>query len=400
MQITKTVSSFGGSLISLKKEASGYPTTLTAHVAPAILEGVERLKEEPIFGNVDFERINIYDFLTKISFEGSAGQRTAVAACMTPAAAMSLPGIWDTAKANSKSYEIVDKLLQVNIQSLAAHYGVEFRGEIGSVTQTILREFGGLSPLDFLIFFERAKMGRYKTDMQHINVRGINFEFLQSWLTAYAEDRQAEWEALYASGKNRNDGEQREAGSANPAAMPDLVKQMQSAYEKRKAERDALRAMAVDIRIQWEKSATVEDRFRRMILNYLLFFKSDTIEKVVSDFNEMTQKKYGEGWEAYKFTEMNSVRVRVEKFKRQVSAESLLRVWVLAKFPDAEWTEIEMAIASILKTFKNTYTERYLPECIELNYPPLHEPDYVWQCALFEYRKHTGENPIYAIIFE
>ncbi len=73
---------------------------------------------------------------------------------------------------------------------LAESFGVQFQGDTEDLAEDLVEDFGGYSVLDFMIFFSRCKKSKYKNENQHINVRGINREFVYDWITQYDKEKE------------------------------------------------------------------------------------------------------------------------------------------------------------------------------------------------------------------
>jgi hypothetical protein len=76
------------------------------------------------------------------------------------------------------------------IDRLSKFFEKETMSSIEEVAWTIYGNYGYLSVEDFVKFFDFCKDKRYATDFQHIASKGINPEFLLSWLEAYAVERE------------------------------------------------------------------------------------------------------------------------------------------------------------------------------------------------------------------
>jgi len=131
-------------------------------------------------------------FIDLICLEGSTKQRNALARKLTIKDGLALESTEALInKANDKvvTMQIYDKCIADNIVLLAETFGCEFKGDLLDVADVLRNNYKYFSPLDWNLFFNYCKDGRYKTEYQNISVRGINLEFLNEWVKQYDGER-------------------------------------------------------------------------------------------------------------------------------------------------------------------------------------------------------------------
>jgi len=131
-------------------------------------------------------------FVETICLIGNAKQRNAIARKLTIKDGLSLQSVEATIL-NSNDIEgkaqIIDNSISANILSLCDSYGCDFKGDIDDVTDNLRNNYKYFSLLDWTLFFNYAKDGRYKSEFQNVSVRGINLEFLNDWIKQYDNQR-------------------------------------------------------------------------------------------------------------------------------------------------------------------------------------------------------------------
>ena len=107
-----------------------------------------------------------------------------------------LPEVKQLFSGNIDNWEVGKDFISAQIERLAGFMGCNVPGDVREVAEKILDSFGGLSPLDFIRFFEYCREGKFRKEFQHVSVRGINAEFLFDWLDDYCSERETVWLSL------------------------------------------------------------------------------------------------------------------------------------------------------------------------------------------------------------
>ena len=423
---------------------------------PSVIEAIGGAMKDPILAEIDFSQKTAEQILSVVAFAGSPVQRAAMVQYLTPASALFFPGIYRLAMANNKSLKTAMDFLKMNMTSLAGHFGVQFSGDPDSVAYTIIRDFGGLSVADFMIFFERCKSGRYRQEYQHVASRGINYDFLKTWLDQYSEEREAarmEIHSQYSQPKNvDSEGsvspekirEEMEARRAAAALVRENRRQLQMKGEQIRADWEKEIYITQNIR-QWFKLVEVEqlemtdygermvkrrqevlcdekdtDAFRyedypirahrpggverlmkRELHEFVTFGDSELTKELFERLqNEIAAKYTGESnLEAYQVAELKALLNAVSQFRRQMNAGKLLNIHIQQLHPDATEDQIRKTVFKTMTDFEGIYFDEYLPNCIGENYPPLKLNEWIWQGVLYNYVKSGNDNPVKNLIF-
>lgn len=138
------------------------------------------------FNIMDFESAEAYALY--ILLNGTEVQTNALLKYIGLHSCLALPELKRT---DGTTPESAERFISREIDRLCEFFGVDFRGNKNVYVQSLLDNYGGLTYLDFSEFFSRCKQKVYANDFQSISSRGINAEFLNSWLDAFLEDRES-----------------------------------------------------------------------------------------------------------------------------------------------------------------------------------------------------------------
>jgi hypothetical protein len=133
--------------------------------------------------------ISPVDMVRAICFFGTQAQRARITALMEPKHALALNAIVNEVAGSSEMFKAMIEFLKSQLQSLADFYGCQVAGNIGDMADTIFETHCDLSVLDFVLFFQYVKQGRYSLEFQHVAVRGINMQFFNEWMAGYLDER-------------------------------------------------------------------------------------------------------------------------------------------------------------------------------------------------------------------
>jgi hypothetical protein len=159
------------------------------------LEGkFKALKSDIILSDAINRNTNIPldEFINMICTGGNTKQRNALARKLTIKDGLALESteaLINKAKDKVVTMQIYDKCIADNIVLLAETFGCEFKGDLLDVADVLRNAYKYFSLLDWNLFFNYCKDGRYKTEYQNISVRGINLEFLNEWVKQYDGER-------------------------------------------------------------------------------------------------------------------------------------------------------------------------------------------------------------------
>lgn len=424
-------------------------TTLAASATPALCAAMTSLSKDPVFSGVNLDSMTAAQLVTEVAFSGSGIERAAMARHLTPAAAYAFPDIHRMAMANSKSMAAALGFLEKSMLSLATHYGCQFTGDVKAIAYSMLQDFGGLSLADFLIFFEKAKAGKYKQDFQHIATRGINWDFLKTWLDCYLEEREAARLELRAQ-YDRPSPNAIEADRAKTEAAIKAARQ--SAFNEAERRR-VLEQKAQVFRDKWEseiyQSVMVRQWYKDVSVpvRRLDFENMDNppkdveyhkIEHLCTD-DDPARKRcesypmrvfHPEGlkrlmtriiYESVEFRDSQNTIETAAAFAAQnaehydvaakmavAQIKSLFNKWpaleilkthIRAKHPDAPEKQVTRTAHDAMSQMDGWYYSEYLPVCIEQERPAMYKAEFQANTALENFVKDGNENPITKILF-
>jgi hypothetical protein len=136
--------------------------------------------------------MSLDEFINNTCTGGSTKQRNALARKLSIKDGLALDSteaLINRAKDKAVAMQIYDKCVADNIILLAESFGCEFKGDLLDVADVLRNSYKYFSLLDWNLFFNYCKDGRYKTEYQNISARGINLEFLNEWIKQYDGER-------------------------------------------------------------------------------------------------------------------------------------------------------------------------------------------------------------------
>lgn len=389
-------------------------------VFPSLCDSVLKASTDAAFLGIDFSRYTPETFVVHVSLNGSPVQRAALARYLSPEAGYAFNGIFHHARTTDglkRAIEFIGKM----IKSLASHLGVQFSGELDSVSYTIIQDFGGLSFADFLIFFERCKAGQYRRDYQHVAARGVNYEFLRTWLDSYAEEREACRSSAYDQFR---EGRLLPGDETGKDAVQ-LAKENAEARKRREAYVIRVRSEAAEIRKAWldelfytevidgypmerEKPGASSRLLSRFLFEYVFASLENASELTVSTVEELKEQarvKYkgaSDDIEASVGAELKAILAELNSFKLAVKPFDLVTRGMCAQNPGKSGIAFEAEVgrlaANFLRETERAYYDEYLPDCIEVKYPALFLEEFLWKAAYVYYRSVSGKNPLLEIL--
>lgn len=423
-------------------------TTLAASATPALCAAMTSLSKDPVFSGVNLDSMSAAHLLTEVAFSGSGIERAAMARHLTPASAYAFPDIHRMAMANSKSMAAALGFLEKSMLSLAAHYGCQFTGDAKAIAYSVLHDFGGLSLADFLIFFEKAKAGKYKQDFQHIATRGINWDFLKTWLDCYLEEREAARLELRA----QYDRPAPNAIEADRAKTEAAIKAARQAAFNEAERRRVLEQRAQVFRDKWEMEVyqsvmvhqwykdtlvrvwngfsdltsppkdpeyiktetlcTDDDPARKRCESYpMRVFRPDGLKRLMTriiyesvEFRdsqntiETAAAFAAQNAEHYDAAAKMAV-AQIKSLFNKWPALEILKTHIRAKHPDAPEKRVTRTAHEAMTQMERWYYDEYLPVCIEQERPAMYKQEFQANTALENFVKDGNENPITKILF-
>ena len=418
----------------------------TETVTPALLAGLKEASKDPALYKVGFERKNPIQVVLEVAVSGDILQRGAMARYVPAGAARAFPSLYESVRKNATEMNITLKLIASQIRSLASHFGVSFHGDETSVASVIVQDYGGYSAVDLMIFFERAKSGIYKEEFQHISARGINYDFLKSWLNQYDVEREESYREIH-----------KQYGQPDGKIDPDLKSQIDKEfiridYEKRKS----IESQAADIRREWEselyevqvvrqwvakieveedhidektgdvrkvkrtkeilcdethsqrshyteypvnvfKADGAERMLKRLIYEYATFQDREKMQELFDKVISSAWKKFNNDPEMIQ-PEIKAIISRINSLCKVMTIKTLLTEILKKTYPEALEEQIRKTIYDIYIKYRALYFDVYLPDCIENKYPALDEREMIWQHVLRDYVNTGFKNPVIEIL--
>ena len=444
----------------VKVKADG-ARTLAESSVEAVAQALDGMIKDPVLSVFPFDQASFTEIVYRVIRSGTVLERSALAKYLTPKAACFFPSIERQIEGSFENLQAsIDQVLKPMFKILADHFGVTFNGDPDSVAYSILQEFGGLSIADLLIFFERAKTGRYRLEFQHIQTRGINADFLFSWLEQYVQEKTLEVEEMYQRFKYPDAGGNAEETNARQLAdirrgidqkakeREDLLSRARNArieyeaglYEsvvipqafKFQAEEvvkvdDAGPVVGPDgkpvlVRIQKEvicnsddpgvtrteilpfrilKEGAIDKLVKRAIFEFVTFGKAKETIELFELYKAKTWAKYEkEGNVADLVTiEFKYTLTQISALKRSLNLRDLIEASLQRQKIKGSPGQIRRYCNDTLRGFEDDYFAEYLPYCFRVNCPPMTKDEYSLS-VLLEYLVSIGDVNPFKMIFE
>lgn len=419
-------------------------------------ESLAGIMKDPVLSGFPFEKASFAEIVYRVIKSGTVFERSALGKHLTPKAASFFPSVRDQV---DKSFDVlqtsIEEIFKPMFRLLTDHYGVPFNGDQNSVAYTIINEYGGLSFADFLIFFERAKTGRYRQDYQHIATRGINADFLFSWLDQYVEEKTADVDEMYnrfkePSSKVKPDPfvaerlkKAREEKEVEERRRSDLENQAQairgkfesSLYEstvvtqwfkwstvevpkvddfgqvydgdgypvRTKIKQEIIcssddpdRGRSESLPFRVEKSGTVERLVKRAIFEFVTFRNSNETVRFYNEVKARIWEKYNgeENQNEHVEAEFKIILSTISSVKRVVTAEKLIEQDIVKRYPTAGAKQVAEYVSTTIRGFEDAYYTEYLPDCIAKDYPALKKVEFIYSAVLEVLVSHGLSNPV------
>lgn len=157
-----------------------------------------------------------------VMLKGTSSQKTALLKYVPMDCTFYFPDVKKMFSGNIEKWELGKDFITAQIEKLAGFLGCSTPGDVRDVSEKILEAFGGLTPVDFIRFFEYCREGKFRKEYQHISVRGVNAEFLFDWLNDYCEERDTVWLSMVRHVQSKA---AERAGLVDGVAMPNEIKQ-------------------------------------------------------------------------------------------------------------------------------------------------------------------------------
>ena len=194
----------------------------------SLYENLPRIVSDFRLQGLPFDTESIEKIVLGVMLKGTPSEKTALLQYVPFDASFSFPDVKSIFSGNISQWETGKKFVSAQIQRLASFMGCQTPGEILEVSEFLLENFGGLTPIDFVRFFELCRGGKYRKEFQHVSVRGINAEFLTDWLNDYCEERETVWLSLVRHVREKAESRNDVAALNDPTLRPDELIREQS----------------------------------------------------------------------------------------------------------------------------------------------------------------------------
>lgn len=425
----------------------------------AVALALEGIVKDPILSKFPFDQASFVEIVYRVIKSGTVLERSALAKHLTPKAACLFPSVKrQTEESFENIQSIIEQVLKPMFKILADHFGVNFVGDADSVAYSIIQEYGGLSVADFLIFFERAKTRRYVLEYQHVASRGINADFLFSWLDQYVQEKVDAEEEIYQKFKNPDETVVDDQSLENAQRL----KEIRLAFEQKQRERAELLSRAQNMRIEYElnlyesvlitqffkfqdvevikagdegilfnsdgtptrvkvrqevicsaddpdksrsevlpfrvpKDGSIDRLTKRAIFEFVTFGKSKETEELFDAYKNRVWDKYKTedgNIEQLVNAELKHTLTLVSAIKRSLDVIGILYADLERKGVKGSPIQIRRYVSDTLQGFEQSYFDEYLPYCFRVNCPPMTKDEYNLSVVL-EYVVSQGQpNPI------
>lgn len=438
-------------------------TNMVEASIPAVGRCIEAMQADPILSGFPFDSVTFAEIVFRVIKKGTPLERMALANHLTPEAAFFFQSASQaiTGPRALPVQVVIDEIFKPMFGLLCEHFGVQFAGNMDTVAYSLLKDFGGFSFVDFLICFERVKIGRYRKDTQHIMTRGINAEFMGEWLRQYDVEREEHRAAIYDQYKPDNIPASADKDLAEKIAAYNAGKQ--SARQTR----EEIVMVAEAAFFEWEnglytsglfkqgfktvwrevddldengdrqfrldgsvltkkvkeeilcpsddpgatrfdeyairlpKPGTMERKVKRILYEFVTDANKDEMNAVYFDFVERIRAKYkGEpDIDSCIEAELKTVLSCFGTMKRNFPALKLVESVLKKTYPEAPQHQISISARDVIQMFDGPYFDEYLPNCVRAKYPRLDRDEYLIVSTLPEYIKAGFENP-FKLLFQ
>jgi len=432
--------------------------SLAESAVESIAFSLDAITKDPVLSKFPFDQVPFTEIVYRVIRSGTVLERAALARHLTPKAACFFPSVNQYVQGSFENLQsVIDLVLKPMFKITADHFGVNFNGDLDSVAYSIVQEFGGLSIVDFLIFFERVKTGKYRQEFQHIASRGINADFLFSWLEAYVEEKTVEVDEMYQRFKipsgeidataARKIGEIRRAIDQKAKEREDLIvraRNMRTGFESslyesvvvvqafKLQEEDVVKVgkqgeifddlgRPFRVRVKKEvicdeddpnvsrtdvlpfrvlKEGSIERLLKREIFEFITFGKSKETEEFFEAFKNQTWEKYRKEENVVDLVRIEFKHALEQKriLKRTLDVRQVIESTLEKKGKRGTPSQVAAYVTDTLKGFEDSYFEEYLPFCFRTECPPMTKDEY-FLSVLLEYLVSTGEPNPFKTIF-
>jgi len=336
-------------------------------------------------------------FITKLCLNGSQQQCNAIARNFEIEDGLSLKDLALQIQEAGEPETVINgymAFLQENISIVCASFGVAFNGNMIDVCDVLLNRFGGFNMLDWTLFFYRLKEGKYKTEFQSVNTRGVNLEFLIDWCEKYANEKEIAVQEAHKKTKQET------------VINVTLPQEMTQQIREREAKAQALK----DMRHNWETSdftefESIDTKGEPIILEYrhpnikevakvvcsFMWLTAQGLKERITAEYETTKKDF-EFWDFYK-SKVTSLWYQLKNAKTNV----FYQLYAAKIDPEKDFTfELEKHFETFVDSEYVGYGAAMIEKqaATEQKLFVMNRKEFALWCVLELYRKRNLENPL------
>jgi len=142
-------------------------------------------KEERLRGFNPTAYESLEQYVVMVLMKGTMIQRAGLIDSLDQSCDLSVPELKQLQRAPAT------ELLKTYITQTCNVFATDFKGDLSYALNMMYDNYGGITLLEWARFFNDVCQGKYKTDFQSVNTRGINVDFLNDWIQKYCNHRES-----------------------------------------------------------------------------------------------------------------------------------------------------------------------------------------------------------------
>jgi len=386
-------------ILSQNTQQVSKPQTVTETGLQALGNKLATLKKDIYLSGllVKYSDMRPDEFLDFACFKGSQLQRNAVARSFDIEDGLGLKDLMHQIKTAENPTALLQGYSDFMIEQInlvCKSFGASFNGVIEDVVDVMINRFGGFNLLDWTLFFYRLKEGKYRTEYQSVNTRGVNLEFLIDWCEKYANEKEIAVQEAHKKTKQEN--------VINVALPQEMTQQIR----EREAKAQALK----DMRHNWEASdftefESIDTEGKPIILEYhhpnikevakvvcsFMWLTAQGLKERITAEYETTKKDF-EFWDFYK-SKVASLWYQIKNAKTNV----FYQLYAAKIDPEKDFTfELEKHFETFVDSEYVGYGAAMIEKqaATEQKLFVMNRKEFALWCVLELYRKRNFENPL------
>lgn len=226
----------------------------------SVYENLPSIMNDFRLASLPFKTESIEQIILGVMLMGTQSQKSAMMKYLPMEAGLAFPEIHKIYSGDINRWEFGISFISAQIEKLAGFIGCTIPGDIRDLSERILENFGGLTPVDIVRFFNMCRDGEFRSEFQNVAVRGINGDFLIDWLNQYCEKRELIWLNLVKDSKENQTPDSTAGGVERPAELIEREKRIAGLERDAQQRRIELDSELVEIAHveYWTKPVTME----------------------------------------------------------------------------------------------------------------------------------------------